>query len=110
MRIPAEALLPYPTGSDRFSAVHGTRPVTGSANLTSDLPGGLPQPRQTPEVTPDDDRHAARRQSDGESPHDNPQERRHDDRRQKNIPTTLDTRLTRSRRQAEASAPIDIET
>ena len=110
MRIPAEALLFYPTGSDRFSAVHGTRPVTGSANLTSDLPGGLPKPRQTPAAPPDDDGHAARRQGDEETPRDNPQERRHDDRRQQNIPTTLDTRLTRSRRKSEASAPIDLET
>ena len=111
MRIPAEALLLYPTDNDRFSETRGTRPVTGSATLASDLPEGLPKPRQTPEAAPEYDRHATYRSRDGENdtPHAPPQERRHDDRRQKNIPTTLDTRLTRSRRRSAESAPINIE-
>ena len=109
MRLPADLLLPYPNGQDRFTGAPGTRPVTGSAPLASDLPEGLPKPRQAAEAVPEHDRRAARPLGEGESPPAPLSERRHDDRRQKNVPTTLDTRLTRSRRRSAESAPINIE-
>jgi len=104
MRIPAEILSsPYPNESDRFADTHGTRPVNGSARLPSDLPEGFPKPRQTPEASAEHGQQAAR-PDDGGS---NSPERRRQDRRQKNVPTTLDTRLTRSRR--SSASPINIE-
>ena len=111
MRIPTDLLEPYPNGKDRFAGTPGTRPVAGSAPLASDLPEGLPKPRQTPEAAPEYDSDAAYRSRDGENdtPHAPPQERRHDDRRQKNVPTTLDTRLTQARRRSTEPAPINIE-
>ena len=42
MRIPAEALLPYPADSGRFADAPGTRPVPSSATLTGQLPESLP--------------------------------------------------------------------
>lgn len=107
MRIPTDLLEPYPNGKDRFAGTPGTRPVAGSAPLASDLPEGLPKPRQTPEAAPEYDSDAAHRSRDGEN--DTPQERRHDDRRRKNVPTTLDTRLTQARRRSTEPAPINIE-
>jgi len=74
--------------------------------LPSDLPEGLPKPRQTHEAPPEHDEQAAQGQHNGES--DSP-ERRHKDRRQKNSPTTLDTRLTQARRRSAGPAPISIE-
>ena len=109
MKIPADLLVPYPNGKDRFTDAQGTRPVTGSATLASDLPEELPKPRQTSEAAPEYDRRAARPLGEGESSPAPQLERRHDDRRQKNIPTTLDTRLTRARRRSAGSAPINIE-
>ena len=111
MRIPADALLPYPTDGDRFFEARGTRPVAGSAGLASDLPAGLAKPRKTHEAAPEYDKDAAHRSRNGESdtPQAPPQERRHEDRRQKNVPTTLDTRLTQARRRSAEPAPISIE-
>ena len=105
MRIPAEALLPYPADSGRFAEAPGTRPVPSSANLTGQLPESLPRTRQTPLPLPERDESAARSEREGEPPQ---QERRHEDRRHHNVPVTLDTRLTRHRRKAE-SPEINIE-
>ena len=97
MRIPAEILLPYPNEGDRFTDPQGTRPVGDSARLPSDLPEGFPKPRQALDAAPERDEQ------------DDNRERRHNDRRQKNMPITLDTRLTRSRRKSASPAPISIE-
>ena len=105
MRIPAEALLPYPADSGRFADAPGTRPVPSSATLTGQLPESLPHSRQTPLPLPERDESAARSERESEPPQ---QERRHEDRRHHNVPVTLDTRLTRPRRKA-ASPEINIE-
>jgi hypothetical protein len=105
MRIPTEALLPYPADSGRFAEAPGTRPVPSSANLTGQLPESLPRTRQTPLPLPERDESAARSEREGEPPQ---QERRHEDRRYHSAPVTLDTRLTRSRRKPK-SPEINIE-
>ena len=103
MRVPAEVLLRYTNESDRFAEAHGTRPVNGSARLESDLPEGFPTPRP-PEASPGHNRYATLSQRDEKK--DAP-ERRQGERRQKNMPVTLDTRMTRSRRQS--ASPINVE-
>ena len=105
MRIPDEALLPYPANSSHFAEATGTRPVAGSASLTSQLPASLPRARPPQAQLPQRDEHIARDQREGVPP---AHERRHEDRRQKNVPVTLDTRLTRSRRKS-ASPEVNIE-
>ena len=105
MRIPEEALPPYPANGSRLAEAQGTRPVSGSAHLTGQLPESLPQARPTPLPLPERDASAARSERESEPPQ---QERRHEDRRHHNVPVTLDTRLTRPRRKA-ASPEINIE-
>ena len=108
MRIPDEALLPYPANSSHFVEAPGTRPVAGSAHLTGQLPESLPRARPPQALLPErdeHDEHIARDQHEGAPP---AQERRHEDRRQKNVPVTLNTRLTRSRRKS-ASPEVNIE-
>ena len=97
MRIPAELI--HPNESDRFAQEQGTRPVDVAARLASDLPAGLRKPRQAPEAPPG--KEAARRPEDD-------QERRQQDRRQKNVPITLDTRVARSRRKSESPISVAI--
>jgi hypothetical protein len=104
MRIPAEALLPYPADSGRFAETPGTRPISGSANLTGQLPESLPRAQQTP-THKESSGHREHARGEGEPPR---QERRHDDRRQKSVPVTLDTRLTRPRRRS-TDPTIDTE-
>lgn len=105
MRIPAEALLPYPADGSHFAEAAGTRPVHGSASLAGQLPENLPRARPPLAPAPQRDEPAAREQRADEPPQ---QERRHEDRRQRNIPVTLDTRLTRSRRKS-SSPEVNIE-
>lgn len=110
MRIPEEALPPYPANGSRLAEATGTRPVSGSANLTGQLPESLPHARPTPLPRPASE---AREHDEGDARDQRPeqaprQDRRHEERRQKNVPVTLDTRLARSRRRS-ASPTINIE-
>ena len=105
MRIPEEALPPYPANGSRLAEAQGTRPVSGSAHLTGQLPESLQQARPTPHPLPERDASAARSEREGEPPQ---QDRRHEDRRHHNVPVTLDTRVTRPRRRSTDPA-IDTE-
>lgn len=111
MRIPEEALPPYPANGSHFAEASGTRPVSGSASLTGQLPESLPHARPTPlsrpksEARDEHDEGDARDQRPEQAP---PQDRRHAERRQKNVPVTLDTRLTPSRRRS-ASPTVNVE-
>ena len=105
MRIPDEATLPFRSERDRSATDRGTRPVSGSPSLASELPERFPRPRPALATPPERDESTARDPRESEPPQ---QERRHEDRRHQNVPVTLDTRLTRSRRKPAAPA-IDIE-
>jgi len=104
MIIPADAVVPYANDNDRFSDRQRLRPVDGSSKLPADLPEQL---RQHVEHTVEHDKLAE----------GNPlreaqyatQERRQNDRRQKTMPVTLDTRLTRSRRKSGQPSPVSIK-
>lgn len=99
MKIPAEAL--NANENDRFAQAQGTRPVDVAARLASDLPEGFPTSRKILDLPPEGDKPAARRS--GNNP-----ERRQQDRRQRSIPITLDTRLARSRRKSESQISVAI--
>jgi len=106
MRIPAEALGPYLSDSERFAEGQKPRPVNELSGLHADLPESLPEYEPnvgTPSApTQDERRHGRGRDS------ADPERRQGDDRREKNLPITLDTRTTRGRRQSTSSIDFEI--
>jgi hypothetical protein len=98
MIIPAEAAAPYARESMRFVEERKARPVDGLSAMHEDLPGSLPQ--QSRDTA---DHHLASPQRGYDEA-----ERRQGDRRQASTPMMLDTRATRSRRQATLPSPINV--
>jgi hypothetical protein len=109
MRIPAGALGPYFNESGIFSESRQPRPVEALSGLRTDLPDALAKPGQPFENTIErtTERPTERTiERDGEN---GAEERRQGERRKKNTPSTLDTRVRRNRRKPAWPSTVSIK-
>jgi len=111
MKIPVEVLLPHFNESDRLAEGQGPKPVDSLSGLRADLPDSFPTPMQAfaDKIKRLEQVQKRRHNSGQHKPENGFHERRHEERREKNIPVTLDTRLTRSRRKSACASMISIK-